>query len=376
MKKIVLTLTLLKFITSFAQEIPITVLNATTKLSFDQTKEVYYSFAKDDEIIFDFDMVKGKHLKEIEIAELPNNTLFSDYKVPELHNKRILIRNKGVYKFRFYSSSLTNRIFKYSIKRVPLDATTKNFNTSWRWKTIRDTIYTRYKEDSLTGYETRKIKKIKKRLIRTDTTFIELFTRNERVHSESAINNSQYSYIPVHLPKNKYFPNYHNPYESTETIAWSYWIGVGQKAKEDYEAANKKISDGFKVIGSLTGYTALATFAATGISMFSDTDIGDNVHYKFITQLNDGTQRILESGNGASGFGRNTSLLQGGFSIELYNDNFMQGINVQVKLVVAQIHKIWKDIEYEEEIQEPTYVTLDKIRMDIKETRIRIPVEQ
>ncbi len=375
MKKITLTIVLLSSITLLAQEIPITISNATTKLSFDQTKEVYYSFAEDDEIIFDFDMVKGKHLKEIEITELPNNLLFSDYKVTQFHNQRIPIRNKGVYKFRFYSSSLTNRVFKYSIKRIPSGSTTKNFNTNWKWKTIRDTTYTKYKQDSLIGYNSRKINRIKKQLVKTDTTFIEFLTRKERVHSETSIGNSQYSYIPVHLPQNKYLPNYHNPYESAETIAWSYWLGVGQKAKEGYETANKKVSGGLEVLGSLTGYTALATFAATGISMFSDTHIGDNVHYKFITQLNDGRQRIVDSGNGVSGFGRNTELLQGGFTIELYNDNFRQGIDVNVKIIVAQLHKIWKDIAYEEEIQEPIYVTLEKTQMDVKETRIRIPVE-
>ncbi|WP_299243779.1 hypothetical protein [uncultured Aquimarina sp.] len=374
MKKIILILTLLKFITSIAQEEAITIANSTTKLSFDQTKEVYYSFAEGDQMIFDFDMVKGKHLKEIEIIELPNNTFFSDYKVSELQNQQIPIRNKGVYKFRFYSSSLTNRVFKYSIKRIPSGPKTKNFNTNWKWKTIRDTTYTKYQQDSLVGYETRKIKRTKKQLVKTDTVIVQPIKNVERVHSETALGKSPYSYIDVNLPKNKYIPNNQNPYESTEIIAWSYWLGVGQKAQEDYKAANKKVSDGLSLIGSLAGYEALTNLAIKGISLFNDTSMGDNVRYRFITQQN-GTNKVIHNGNGPSGEGRNTELLQGGFTIELYNDNFRQGIDVNVKIIVVQLRKIWKNIEYEEEIQEPIYVTLDKIRMDIKETSIRIPVE-
>lgn len=374
MKKIILSLILLKFTIAISQEEVITLTNSKIKLSFDQTKEVYYSLAKGDEILFDFDMVKGKHLKEIEIIELPNNTLFSDHKVSEINNQRILVRNKGVYKFQFYSSSLTKRIFKYSIKRIPSDITTRNFNTNWKWKIIRDTTYTKYQQDSLVGHKTKKIKRNKKQLIKEDTIVVQLIKRVERVHSETALGKSPYSYINVNLPKNKYFPNNQNPYESTETIAWSYWLGVGQKAQEDYEQANKKVSDGLGLIGSLTGYEALANLAIKGISLFNHTSIGDNVRYRFITQQN-GINQVVHSGNGPSGEGRNTELLQGGFTIELYNDNFRQGIDVNVKIIVVQLRKIWKDIDYEKEIQEPIYVTLDKIRMDVKETRIRIPYE-
>lgn len=376
MKKIIFSFILFKVISILAQEPSIDVAKSTTKLSFDQTKEVYYSFAQGDEIIFNFTMIKGKHLKGIEVVELPNQTIFSDYKVTQLKDERITIKNKGVYKFRFYSSSLTNRIFKYDIKRISLTSKTKNFNINWKWKTIRDTIYTKYQKDSLIGYIPKIIKKTKKQLIKTDTIFVNLLSRSERVHSETAIGKSQYSQINVNLPQNKYAPNDQNPYESIETIAWSHWIGVGERSKKDYDTANNNVSESLSVIGVLTGYEALARLAITGISMFNTTSSidGDNVMYKFIYSL-DGINHVFNSGNGISDFGRNTELLQGGFSIQLYNDNIMQGIDVNLKIVVAQIHKIWKDVTYEEEIQEPEFITLDKIRIDVTETKIRIPVE-
>ena len=374
MKKTIFLLFLLKAISVYNQETPIHITTETVKLSFDQTKEIYYSFTKGDEIIFDFEMIKGKHLKELEIVSLPNQTLFSEYKVTRLNNKGITIKNKGVYKFRFYNSSLTNRIFKYSIKRVPISPKTKNFNTNWKWKTIRDTTYTRYQEDSLVGYIPKIIKKTKKQLVKIDTIFTNLLSKSERVHSETAIGKSQYSLINVYLPKNKYIPNAQHPYESIEVIAWSHWLGVGQQAKQDYNAVNDNISEGLNILGVVTGYEALSKLAITGISLFSNTNLGDNVHYKFMTQKNDDTY-VFNNGNGTSDSGRNIELLQGGFTIELYNDNFTKGIDVDIKIIVAQIHKVWKDIPYEEEIQQPKFVTLDKIRMNVSENKIRIPVE-
>lgn len=372
--KLLSTITfLLIFNLAFSNE-PILVTESTIMLDLDQTKELFFSFAEGDEVVLDMEMVKGKHIKEIEVIEMPSNTLLTEFKSAGIKSKRIQIRNKGIYKFRFYSSSLTRRVCKIKIHRIPANESVKNFNTNWKWETVRDTTYTAYKEDSLVGYQKRKIKMIKKELTKIDTTFVELLTKNERVHSETAIGKTQYNYINVHLPKNNYYPNTQNPYRSTETFAWSHWIGVGEKSQEDYERINNNFIEGIKTIGSLTPYGALANLAATGISMFNDTSIGDNVNYRFITVQN-GIQNVFNSGNGTSDSGRNTELLQGGFTIELFNDNFREGIDVNIKIVVAQVNRVWKDKEYEEEKEEPQYVTLDKIRMDVNETQIRVPVE-
>lgn len=372
--KLLSTLILLLFYKlSFSNE-PILVIESTIMLDLEQTKELFFSFAKGDEIVFDMQMVKGKHIKEIEVIEMPSNTIISEFKVASLSNKRIQIRNKGIYKFRFYSSSITRRVCKIKIHRIPTNEATKNFNTNWKWETIRDTTYTTYQEDSLVGYQTNKTYRTIKELINTDTTFVELLTKNERVHSETAFGKSQYSYVNVNLPKNKYYPNIIDPYQSTEVFAWSHWIGVGEKSQETYNQINKNYMDGVKVIGSLTGYGALASLATTGISMFNETSVGDNVNYRFIT-LQNGIENVFNFGNGTSSFGRNTELLQGGFTIELYNDNIREGIDVNLKVVVAQISKKWKDKEVLEEKEEPQYVTLNKTRMNIEETKIRIPVE-
>lgn len=358
---------------TFSQE-PILVTESTVVLDLEQTQEFFFSFAEGDEIVFDMQMVKGSNIKEIEVVELPSNSLLTEFKSEGINNKHIQIRNKGLYKFRFYSSSITRRVCKIKIHRIPSNESLKNFNTNWKWKTIRDTTYTAYQEDSLVGYKTKRLNKTIKELVKIDTTFTELLSKSERVHSETAIGKSQFSYINVYLPNNKYFPNLLNPYESTETIAWSHWLGVGEKSQEEYNKVNQNFMSGIEVIGSMTGYGALANLAITGISMFNDTSIGDNVNYRFITVQNE-IENVFNSGNGTSDFGRNTQLLQGGFTIELFNDNFKEGIDVHLKLIVAQVHKEWKDKEVIQEIEEPQYVTLNKTKMNINESKIRVPVE-
>lgn len=80
----------------FAQEL-VKVTESTIVLDMDQTKELFYSFAQGDEVVFDMEMVKGKNIKLVEIVEMPSNTLITEYKASNIKDKRIQIRNKGIY---------------------------------------------------------------------------------------------------------------------------------------------------------------------------------------------------------------------------------------------------------------------------------------
>ena len=167
---------------AFSNE-PILVTESTIILDMEQSKELYFSFAEGDEIVFTMEMIKGKHLKEIEVMEMPNNTLLTEFKSNGITDKRIQVRNKGIYKFRFYSSSLTRRVFKIKIYRNPTDKISKEFNTNWKWKTLRDTTYTNYKEDSLIGHQTVKYTETAKELKETKLEEIMLFEKLSTSHT-------------------------------------------------------------------------------------------------------------------------------------------------------------------------------------------------
>lgn len=354
-----------------AQTQPIDVADLTIKIGSMGSENLFYGFAEGDQIVFSFKELKGKELKDIEIIELPGHSKFMDFKSSHIENKTISVNQKAIFQFRFNNGSVGGRICKVKIQRIPKSEELISFNTNWEWKTMYDTTYVPYTEDSLVGYDTTYVQKTKKDLVKIDTLVTELFTKSERVHSETAIGKSQYAFLNVHLPENTYLPNLLFTYESTEVIAWSYWIGVGQKSADEYERANNKLSKGIMALGSLTGYGALATLAATGISFFSVPSVGDNVNYKFLTVQN-GVTKTFDFGNGIAAYGRNTEFLQGGFTIQLYNDNFMEGIDVEVKLVCIQLRKTWEDIEYTKEKVDPKYVSLNKQRMVVNTSEIRV----
>jgi hypothetical protein len=129
--------------------------------------------------------------------------------------------------------------------------------------------------------------------------------------------------------------------------------------------------NGFSALGALTGYGALATLAATGISMFGTPSGGDNVGYKFKYVKND-IITTFDFGNGVSANGRNMELLKGGFTIELYNDNSFKAIDVTVKMVCIQLRRTWKDKPYKKMNVTPKYIRINKRQMHITSSKIRV----
>lgn len=284
---------------------PVLVTESTIILDVDQTKELYFSFAEGDEILFDVKMVKGKHIKEIEVVEMPNNTLLTEFKSNRLKEKRIQIRNKGIYKFKFYSSSLTRRVCKIKIHRIPKDNSTKSFNTNWKWATKRDTTYTSYQADSLTGYQTIKYTETIKELKETKYEEIMLFEKKQRVHSYWNPNPSR-TYLRVDLPNIN-----NNSFREEWIIAWSYWIGVGQEGAEAYKENIKSFSSFVENAAKIYYQSPLAGVAVGAITDLIIPTTGQDIQYYFIEDFDNVTlflnqQNFLQfdQGKGIAAFGR------------------------------------------------------------------------
>ena len=354
---------------------PILVTESTISLDLDQSEELYFSFAEGDIIEFNLDMVKGKHIREVEIIELPSNRIFSDFKTRGFSKKQIQIRNKGIYKFRFYSSSITRRVCQIKIFRTPGSEETRDFNTNWKWKTIRDTINTPYTTDSITGYTTVKFQEILKELVKTEIVEDLIINKNQRVHSYYNENRSS-TYLKVDLPNPLY-----SDLKEEKTIAWAYWIGVGEEALESYKQNIMIVGDLAKNASSVY-LTPLGNLAVGAIAELIIPKIGEDVHYAFLPDydnaqkyVNGETYLQFDSGKGIAAFGKNSNQIQGTFYIGLYNYNQIQGINVEVKIVVIKEVKTYEYVTYDRERQDPIIVTLDKIRTTVNETKIRVPVE-
>lgn len=338
---------------AFAQQNPLDVTDQTIKIGAFKEEELLFGFAEGDKVMFSFEEVNKKDLKEVEILEYPSNSKFSDYKTNKAE-KTFSVSKQGVYVFRFKNSALGGRVCKIRIMRVPASDITKNFNSTVTWVVRQDTTWNTFTKDVVIGYDTINVSRTQKELVRVDTVITQLFDKMLRVHSATAFGKSQYTTIQVDLPKNEYYPNVFDPYRTKEVLAWSYWMGVGQKSDEEYEKANKKLASGVKVLGALTGYGALAMLAATGISVFGTPNVGDNVSYKFFGILN-GNEIVIDYGNVVSASARNERIKQGSFNLELFNDNVADGIDVNVKMVALVLNKTWENKSYTEQRITPKY---------------------
>lgn len=199
---------------SFSQT-PIDIAENTVKVSSQSDEVFYYGFAEGDQLVFNFEEVNGKELKEIEIMFMPSQSLFMEYKTKKIVNKTIQIRETGVYKFRFTNTNiLSGRVCKFKIQRIPGSEATRKFNTTVYNRTILDTSYADVQE---------------RFAVKSDTSFQEVLNDVITVHSMGS--SKPYKVVkPFTLPSN--------------TISWAYYIGVGEEGENLYRSASKELMRG------------------------------------------------------------------------------------------------------------------------------------
>lgn len=191
---------------------PIDIYESTMKIGGVGSEEYLCGFAEGDQLIFNFEEVNGKELKEVEILEYPSTSKFMDYKTSKISNKTLSVGKTGIYKFRFSNSALGGRVCKIKIQRIPLNEQTKDFNTTVYWRNENDTTYTDVQE---------------KYLIKADTIINNITDQVAKVHSSTNLEGSKTTFNFT-LPLN--------------TIAWSYYIGVDQESKKVFAEATQKIA--------------------------------------------------------------------------------------------------------------------------------------
>lgn len=300
----------------FAQT-PITVAESTFKVSPQSEEVFYYGFAEGDQLVFNFEEVNGKELKELEIIELPGSSKFLDYKSKKIENKILVINKTGIYKFRFANSNIiSGRICRFKIQRIPSTPQTKDFNTSVFTRTVFDTTYTSSQE---------------RYLIKSDTIISELTNQTAKVHSQTNLNGSRTTFNFV-LPEN--------------TISWSYYIGVDQAGQQAYEKATKDLM-GSSSISKLSGYSPLAAVALGAVSYLPLLQRGEDIDF-FIVQGNNvnlfmGNQQFayIKKGKVINDFSK-MDPVKGNLHVCLSNDNAVMPVSVLVKITAIQLNEIWE----------------------------------
>ena len=188
----------------------IMVAETSIKVNAMGKEELYYGFAAGDEVIFNFELIKGKDLKEVEIIEYPNSSVFIDFKVKSIESKIFKVKKEGIYIFRFKNSSVGQRIGRVKIERIPESERTFEFDPSVFWKTRIDTTFYTENERYLVErkYET-------KNILPTSKYYINSGSNATFKGGKSRIA------IPVSLPRN--------------TVEWCYQFSAS-RSKEQISA--------------------------------------------------------------------------------------------------------------------------------------------
>lgn len=374
MKK--MTFTILAFLTVmsvFAQLQPVDVAELTIKVGAMGSEELFYGFAEGDQIVFNFEELKGKELKELEIIQLPSSSKFMDYKTTKIVDKKINVNKKAVYQFKFSNSAIAGRICKVKIQRIPKSSEFVSFNTDWKWKILYDTTYVPYTQDSIVGYDTVRYKEKLKELVKTEQKEELIFDKLQRVNSGANANGPK-SWLFFTLPKNE-----NTTYKTTEVISWAYWVGVGDEANQSWKKNITTVSNLTK--GAATVFTSpLGALAIGAVSDLMIPTIGEDVSYSitdianrdlFMANLQ---YKMFDIGKGFAGYRKFTdkNLCQGTYFVCLFNDNVFQGIDATVKVIAIVETKTYEDKEYDRMKVTPKHVTFNKRRMVVNTTQIRV----
>ncbi|MGV3609969.1 MAG: hypothetical protein ACO1N0_03400 [Fluviicola sp.] len=317
MKSIVFALL---FLSSFAHsQKAVKLLESSLKLGGSEEKEFYFGFAEGDEIVLDVEVLKGKSLVEVEVANYPNSTQFSQIETKKIKHKTFLVSKIGIYKFRLTNKGVTEKECQINIQRIPASEKTQKFNSEVYWRTVTDTIdpdgWEEYSEKS-------------------DTTFSDFFSTTVQISSQHALNGNKPSQVvSFDLPAN--------------TIAWSYYLVVGEEGQKEYDQSKADfIRAGSKVVGMIPTYGPMAALALTGVNYMSQAQGKDNVKYYFLSNRedvplfnNDKAFKRYKTGDVISEAAQMKTPLSGTVFIGLVNDNTMDPIKVTVKATAVMVEK-------------------------------------
>jgi hypothetical protein len=303
------------------------VVDKKIKIGGTATVTEYYGFADGDKIIFSLNVDGKKELKDVTISEYAGNVKFADHQTQKIENKTLNIYRNAVYSFEYYNSNLSGRNVEIKIQRIPKSEKTKFFNTNVKWINKVDTSYSA-KQNTY--------------LVKSDTSFVDVINSKVRVHSTTNASSNK-TVVDFTIPAN--------------TIKWTYWIGVGDESQEAFKKdENEFAKSASKMIGTLNPLAGLAL----GFITMSQSKVGDNVFYYFLSSYQD-VQKFstgqefmqFKNGNVVTDFGlmNYPSSNNQKYFIGLSNDNLMDGINVNIKILAVVVKN-----QYESVVENvPTY---------------------
>jgi hypothetical protein len=355
--------------TCFSQKI--TVADLEIKLDANKTEELMYGFAAGDRIVLTI-TATGAALPEASVLQYPDILKYKGQNIKD-EKQEIKVTDKSVFVFRFANSTKAKRNCRVSIIRIPKNSDTRNFNTAVKWAMVPDTIWNSYTKDVVTGYDTLRVQKTR-RVVASESKYEEVvLDKNQRVGAKTGMGDTRGA-VAFSLPVNMITKD-----ETKKLVAWAYWVGVGEESNDYWKQNRKLLIETVKGVGTyyFTPLGGLAAGAATGLLLPSN---GEDVQYALTDEANkklflEGKPgKPFDDGKGIAGYKRfiDGKLLQGSFYMALANDNYVQPIDVTVKVSAIIEHIKYKDEKYMDADITPRYEK--KIVREPKVTMVKKPV--
>ncbi|WP_131494728.1 hypothetical protein [Flavobacterium enshiense] len=345
MKKIALLLLLIT--NAVVAQKTVKVTEQTLKIKPNSTEELFFGFTEGDRIIFTFSEEDGKKLSEVSVAEYPDNTKFKVVDDKKVKKQEIVVIHKSAYQFKFKNESPEGRTVSVLIQRIPPGDAAANFDTAVKWVTIQDTTWNSVTKDVVLGYDTLMVQKIRK-VVGYEKKYEEMvLDKSQRVNAKTTLDTNRTS-VYFTLPKNLITES-----ETKKVVAWAYWVGVGKESSEYWNQNRKMIVGAVQGVASYFS-TPLGGLAAGAITNLALPSNGEDVEYALVNEENKKLYlekkpiKSFDFGKGVATFKKFTesNMLQGRYFVMLKNDNYVQSIDVNVKVSAIIEHKKLKDETY------------------------------
>jgi hypothetical protein len=339
-------------------------------------EELYYSFAEGDRIILSVEEANGNTIDEITVLEYPESYKYKEHEVKKEKNREFTANRKAVYKFRFSNTAKEARLCNVKIQRVPTSKQTENYVTSVKWVTLQDTVWNSLTKDVIVGYDTLNVQKTR-RVASYEKKYEELvMDKSQRVESKTTLGETRVG-VAFTLPANMITKD-----ETKKVVAWAYWVGVGKESNEYWNQNRKMIVDGVKGVATYFS-TPLGGIAAGALTNLMLPTNGEDVEYALVNEQNNKLifenkpYRSVDTGKGVAAYKRFTesAMLQGKFYIVLTNDNYVQPIDVNVKISAIVEHVKFKDEKYTDVVITPRYGKKIVKEPQIVTSKIPVPAD-
>lgn len=278
----------------------------------------YYTFEKGDVVVVDVGMNNAKGTNAIEVSTYPGHVVkYSNMAFASLKGWTFRVDERCILRIRLSTNHTFDRSGTMRVRRVPGSAASASFNTDVQWRPTFDTTYTVREEPYV---------------IKSDTSIVQVVDQVAKVSSRNAISGApNKTSVQIDLPEH--------------TVAWSYYIGVGQAGRQAYDQARQKfLAVAEDPLTLLMGTGPLVPLALGGINYFAQVQGADDVHFAFIADWENTRHFVadepyykLRNGSVINDAGRMTAPLGGTLYLGLMNDNLMEPIEVTVKVTAVVV---------------------------------------